>query len=110
MSLGATTRAEGIIARAIGTRLSADTNGLSPRTSCRYCRTRKTNPKKAKNCTVIDTVPAANARYRNSRGSSSGAGWRSSQTTNAASTTRPVAIPTSVRELDQPVVGASMIE
>ena len=65
------------------------TNGLSPRTSCKYCRTKNTNPKKAKNCSVIDSVPAANARWRKSRGSSSGAGWRSSQATNAPSTASP---------------------
>jgi hypothetical protein len=84
--------------------------GLWPRTSCRYCRTRNINPKNAKNCSVIDTVPAANARWRKSRGSISGVGWRSSQTMNAPSRTSPVAIPISVRALDQPAVGASMIE
>ena len=31
------------------------TSGLSPRTSCRYCMTRKTKPKNAKNCRVIET-------------------------------------------------------
>ncbi len=107
---GAAIRADGIIASAMGTRLSADTNGLWPRTSCRYCMSRKTKPKNAKNCKVIESVPAANARWRNSRGSSSGAGCRSSQAMKAPSSASPVAMPTRVCALAQPASGASMIE
>lgn len=69
---GAIRRAAGIIANAIGIRLTAATSGLFPRTSCRYCSTRNTKPKNAKNCKPIDTVPAVKARWANRRGSSRG--------------------------------------
>ena len=72
-SRGAATRAHGIIASGIGSKLTAAISGLSPRTSCRYCSTRKMNPKNATNCIVIDSVPAENARMLNSLGSSIGA-------------------------------------
>ena len=97
-------------AAAMGIKLSAATRGVLPRTSCRYCRSRKTRPKNAKNCTVIDNVPAAKARWVNSRGSSSGCSRVNSQPTNPASTANPIAIPSSVRVLAQPSDGASMIE
>ena len=67
-------------------------------------------PKNAKNCSAIDTVPAVKARWRKSRGSSSGCSRVSSQATNPARITTPATIPTSVRALPQPASGASMIE
>lgn len=109
-SRGATPRAKGIIISAMGSRLSAPTSALSPFTSCRYCRTMKTKPKKAKNWRVIVRAPAENARMRNSRGSSSGFGRLSSHRTNPARMTTAAARPSSVRGLPQPSTGASMIE
>ena len=73
----------------MGIRLSAATSGVLPRTSCRYCSSRKIRPKNAKNCTVIDKVAAVKARCRNSRGSISGFGRESSQRTNPARISSP---------------------
>ena len=106
----AANRAEGIMHTTIGSRQSAATSELSPRTSCRNCKITKMKPKNAKNCDVSESIPAANRRLRNSRGSSSG--WRrcSSQTANTAMITSPAAIPPSVRAASQPASGASINE
>ena len=55
-------RAHGIMAAAMGRMQTADTSADRSRTNCRYCRTMKMKPKKAKNCAKIDMLPAARAR------------------------------------------------
>ena len=67
-------------------------------------------PKKAKNCTKIDRLPADRLRRAKTRGSSSGLRRRISNRTKPARTTMPPPRPARVRADSHPWLGASMIE
>ena len=56
----------------MGSMLTADSSPESPRMSCRYCRTMKRNPNRARNCTKIDKVPAARLRWAKTGGEQQG--------------------------------------
>src|SRR5215216_2269169 len=102
---GATT----IIAAANGRVRKPASNGVYPRTNCRYWVDRNTNPNRAKNTRLIVALAALNRRFRNSLMSSMGYRTRPShnaKATNAAAET--VTSPTTGR-LVQPWLGASMI-
>src|SRR5579875_515919 len=61
-------REAGSIAPAMGSMLTAETSPESPWMSCRYCKTMKMKPNRAKNCTKIDRLPAARAGRAKTRG------------------------------------------
>ena len=70
---------------------------------------RKTNPNRAKNADVIDTLAAEKRRLRKMVTGSIGWATRSSQRTNTPSSTAATAKPPNVWADSQPHSGASMI-
>src|SRR6266542_89735 len=89
-----------------GRKLSPAFSGAWPSPCWRYrVRKKSCNPNEDMNAAVTSTPPRT-VRIRSSRSGISGDRERSSTTTNAASRTRPMATPTSVRTDVHPCVGA----
>ena len=94
---------------AIGATRRPACSGVYPRTNCRYCVRKNSEPKRAKNTRTIEMLAAVNRGFSKKVTSSIGWSLRSSQIAKAASTISANAKVTMVRDEVQPCDGASMI-